>query len=221
MLAYAASRPAVAQRGSAPHAMLLIIAAHVAVVAAVMSARMDLPQRIGRSPLVVNLIPERDPPPPEPRLQPKRPATPTASSIDQPVAIVPTPAPDREIVDPTPLPFPNLDPLPGPTADPSPRPDPTPPAAVAARLLTSGAELKPAYPASKLASGEEALLRLRLSIDERGRVVAVDPAGPADRAFLDAARRHLIAHWRYKPANAGGRPVASSAVITLRFQLEG
>jgi protein TonB len=45
--------------------------------------------------------------------------------------------------------------------------------------------------------------------------------GQADRAFLEAARRHLIANWRYKPASEGGRAVATSTVITLRFQLEG
>jgi protein TonB len=45
--------------------------------------------------------------------------------------------------------------------------------------------------------------------------------GSADRAFLEAARRHLLARWRYKPATEGGRTVGSSTVITLRFQLEG
>jgi periplasmic protein TonB len=89
------------------------------------------------------------------------------------------------------------------------------------RLATPAWQLKPPYPASKIASEEEALLRLRLTIDASGKVVAVDSVGPADRAFLDAARRHLIAHWRYKPASEDGRAVSSSAVITLRFQLDG
>jgi protein TonB len=57
-------------------------------------------------------------------------------------------------------------------------------------------------------------------IDERGRVVAVDPIGRADGIFLAAARRHLIAHWRYKPAMEAGRAVASTLVVTLRFQLD-
>ena len=46
MLAYAANRPAIAERRSAPNAMLAIIAIHVAGVAALMSAKMDLPARI-------------------------------------------------------------------------------------------------------------------------------------------------------------------------------
>ena len=69
----------------------------------------------------------------------------------------------------------------------------------------SGLELKPPYPASKLASEEEAVSGCRLTIDERGRVIAVEPLGRADPAFLDAARRHLLAHWRYKPAIEDGR----------------
>jgi periplasmic protein TonB len=89
------------------------------------------------------------------------------------------------------------------------------------RLLTPASELRPPYPQSKLLSEEEATLRLKLTISDSGRVIAVDPLGAADRDFLDAARRYLIAHWRYQPASEDGRAVASSTVITLRFQLDG
>ena len=65
------------------------------------------------------------------------------------------------------------------------------------------------------------MLRPNLTIDERGRVVAVEPIGRADRVFLDAARRHLLAHWRYKPASEGGRAVGATIAVTLRFQLDG
>jgi protein TonB len=90
-----------------------------------------------------------------------------------------------------------------------------------ARLLTSPADLKPPYPESKVLSGEEATLHLRLTISDTGRVTAVDSVGPADRVFLDAARRYLVAHWRYQPATEDGRPVSSSIVINLRFLLDG
>jgi periplasmic protein TonB len=49
----------------------------------------------------------------------------------------------------------------------------------------------------------------------------VDPVGRADGEFLAAARRHLIAHWRYAPATDDGRAVGSTTTITLRFQLDG
>jgi protein TonB len=64
------------------------------------------------------------------------------------------------------------------------------------------------------------VLKLRLTIDPNGRVVAVEPLNRADPVFLQAARRHLLAHWRYKPAMEDGRAVMSTTVITLRFQLD-
>jgi protein TonB len=88
------------------------------------------------------------------------------------------------------------------------------------RFITPDWALRPPYPDDKRRLEEEATLKLKLAIDERGRVVAVEPVGKADRSFFEAARKHLIAKWRYKPATEDGRPVPSSTVITLRFELE-
>jgi protein TonB len=52
-------------------------------------------------------------------------------------------------------------------------------------------------------------------------VIAVDPVGRADPVFLAAARKHLLAHWRYTPAMKDGRAVGSTIVINLRFELDG
>jgi protein TonB len=90
-----------------------------------------------------------------------------------------------------------------------------------AQLLTAPSDLKPPYPQSKLLTGEEAALTLRLTVDDHGRVVAVEPVGRADPVFLAAARRHLLAHWRYKPAIDDGRAISSSIVVTLRFEIDG
>ena len=221
MLAYAANRRVIAERRSSPNAMLVIIAAHIAAVAVLMSAKMDVQQLMKDPPIKIDLIREDEPPPPvEIREVPTRPQP---SIVDRPKPLIPTPPIDSPLVDSTPTPMPSFDQIIGPKIDPQPKVDPTPapPVNVAARLLTPAAELKPPYPSSKLASGEEAVLRLRLTIDERGRVIAVEPVGPADRTFLEAARRHLLARWRYRPATEDGRAVESSAVITLRFRLEG
>jgi protein TonB len=190
-----------------------------------MSVKMDLPVKIKDKPLVVDLLREDDPPPlqtPDPRTP--APPQPRPSTLDQPQPLVATPAPAPDIAfAPTPsfddLIGNNIQPLP-PRADPVPMPVPDPVRA-AAKLLTFAAALRPPYPESKLASGEEAVLRLKLTIDTGGRVVAVEPVGRADRAFLEAARRHVLAQWRYKPASEDGRPVVSTTVVSLRFQLEG
>ncbi|MFL6729257.1 MAG: energy transducer TonB [Sphingomicrobium sp.] len=221
MLAYAATRPTPVERRPHPNAMLAIIAAHVAVAALVMSAKMDLPIRIlPEPPIKIDLIHETDPPPPNPVQNPTKPQPQQPITITRPEPILPLPMPQDPVIPST-----------G-TAKPEPtgqvavnipvyRPAVHNPVKHGATLLTSGDDLKPPYPSSKLLTEEEAVLTLRLSIDERGRVVAVEPVGKTDPVFLAAARRHLLAHWRYRPASEDGRPLASSAVITLRFQLDG
>jgi len=221
MLAYAQGRPLVGKRQSSPNAMLIVIAMHIGTIAAVMSAKMELPQRIREHIIKVNLI--RDPPPPPPNVltHPQQ-HHPTMVPISDPIPNVQLPQPSRIPVDP------------GPTADPWPvagagtvvTPEiPSPPVDAPVRhdprLLTPPSELRPPYPQSKILSEEEGVLRLRIVISDTGRVTDVDPLGAADREFLDAARRYLIAHWRYQPATENGRAVESSTVITLRFQLNG
>jgi protein TonB len=198
--------------------MLVIIAAHVAVIAAVMSAKMELPPTFHPTRTIVDLIREENPPPPAPVDQHVRPAPRSTFTAPRPDVALP-PTDEHQTVDATPS-LPSIDV--GPVVDPGPVVQPVPISVrTGARLLTSAEELKPPYPMAKLASGEEAVLRLRLTIDERGRVVAVEPVERADRVFLEAARRHLIAHWRYKPATEDGRALPSTMVITLRFQLDG
>jgi protein TonB len=220
MLAYAASRPVVAERRSSPSTFLIVIGLHVALIAAVVSAKMDLPERIRNTPIAVDLIPQPKPSAPQQTNNIDRPK-PSDSLVDHTDSVVPfklTGIPltsDDTKVDPGPI----VGPLNIQTPDRLPRP--TVIARTDAMLMTPAWDLKPPYPASKIAGEEEAVLRLRIAIDERGRVIAVEPLGPVDRAFLDSARRHLLAHWRYKPALEDGHPVASSMVIRLRFHLEG
>ncbi len=227
MLAYTASRRRDLERRSSPSAMLVVAVAHVAAIAIVMSAKMDLPNKVTRTVTKIDFIREPVPPPPPPEPQRIEKPRPSQSRIDTPPTFVPVPPTNLPPVDIRPAPIPQpRDPMIGPALDPQPpRVDPQPqprPAAVRTgpRFATPDHALKPPYPSSKLDSGEEAVLRLRLSIDERGRVTSVEPVGRADPAFLQAARRHLTARWRYQPATEDGRAVASSTVITLRFELE-
>jgi len=208
--------PSFAERRRHPRALVLIVAAHAAAIAAVMTARMDLPVAFDPVVTKIDLVPEPEVPPPNP--PPQRRTDPRASVIDRVTTVLPVPQPDVRPVDSRPLPTPG----PGPIILPAdPNIDRTPsPVRTGPRFVTPEAQIKPPYPQQKLRMEEEAVLRLRLSIDERGRVTAVEPVGAADPVFLAAARRHLIAYWRYKPATEDGRAVASSTVITLRFRLE-
>lgn len=219
MLAYAASRSA-AGRQSSPNAMLFIIAAHVAALAILMSAKMDLPHRIFDRPLKVDTI---QLPPDQPQQQPRTrqpDKRPTDQTLTSPVADVPMSHPvplDGEAPSNSPEATGGGA---GPVAQPLPQPQP-PLIKLGPQLLTVEQDLKPPYPSWKESLGEEATLILRLSINDQGRVTAVDPVGRADRTFLETARRHLISRWRYRPASEGGRPIPSSTVITLSFRLDG
>jgi protein TonB len=221
MLAYAVNRPVPAKRQSSPNALLVVISVHVALLAVVMSAKMDLPGRLDPGPKLIK-IPITPPPRPIRTADPRPAPHPIDNNWDNPQPNVPVQLPNNPTVDPEPV---RVDP--GPIAGAGTAIFPMLPNTVTApvrhdaRLLTPASELKPPYPTSKLLSEEEAVLRLKLTIDGNGRVVAVDPVGAADKAFLEAARRHLTAHWRYQPATEDGRSVASSMVITLRFQLDG
>ena len=219
-MAYAANRPVVGKRRSSPNAMLLVVSAHVALLAAVMSVKMDLPQRIKDPPTIIDFFP--DPTPTQLTEQPTSSRQmPAAKAIDHPQTNVPIPT-GGPTVDPGPS---VLDP--GSIAAAASNVTPVIPKPVItpihrdAQLLTPAAQLKPPYPPSKLLSEEEAVLTLRIAIDERGRVVSVDPVGHADSAFLEAARQHMIAHWHYRPASDDGRAIASSMTVTLRFELDG
>jgi len=221
MLAYAANnRPA--GRAGSPKALVLIVAGHAALLAAVMSAKMEV--FVTSPPDPIDLIKVRtDPPPPpvDPQPLPRDPVNP--STLDRFPPVIPlSPAIPDVLVATGPI---TVDP--GPIVGPEPVPVTLPfdppvrqPVFRGPRIATSDAMLKPPYPAGKQRDGEEATLRLRLSIDARGRVVAVDPVGAADPAFLEAARRHIIRSWRYRPATEDGTGVASTTVITLSFRLE-
>jgi protein TonB len=230
MLAYAAHRRP--RRRLSPTALTLIIGGHALAIVLVASAKMDLPGLI-KAPATevidIALPPEPEPAPAPPKPQQETTAKlppPPDSFIDQPPPDLPIPqtGPSVDFGPPVTSNLPDIGkaletPLQQ-TVQAEPLPTPAAPVRVAARAVTPSDHLRPPYPDSKQRSEEEAVLRLRLSIDARGRVTAVEPLGNADPAFLAAARSHLIRHWRYRPATEDGRAVASTLAITLRFELE-
>ena len=219
MLAYAANtRPL--GRSESPKALIFIVAGHALLLGALFMSKTEVMRHIGE-PIKVTLIPNPPKPPPNPVDEPATPTRPPTSSIDRPVIIVPHPLPTPDLtVGPkvtelrpdigTSVLLPYVPPF-VPKAD---------PVRVAARFITPDDLLRPPYPMSKLRAEEEASLRLRLSIDPRGRVVAVDPVGSTDPEFLGAARRHILKAWRYQPATEDGRAIGSVVVITLKFRLD-
>lgn len=212
-----APRPGYAIGKPHPRTLALIVAGHAVLIAAVMTARMDLPTPFDPGKTIIDFVP-LDPIPPENPPPPQPHSTDTAITHTTTIVPIPNPVPDPIPIVPTPVPLPDPGPIVGP--GPSQSNPVADPVRVGPRFVTPESQIRPPYPQSKLRLGEEAVLKLKLEIDAKGRVTSVEPVGKADPAFLEAARRHLIAHWRYKPATEDGRPVATSTVITLRFQLQ-
>lgn|SRR5512146_3483320 len=221
MLAYAAGRPRAGARQSSPNAMLLVICAHLIVIAVVLSTKMTMqPPTLNPATAIIS-VPLPKPPLPPPVTSARKERETVFNQTRQPAGRLPNATPTQMPVDMETgdvgslevggVGFPDLPPLPPQLL----------PTNSAAQLLTPLSQLKPPYPEAKLLTGEEATLTLRLSIDEHGRVIAIDPVGRADPVFLAAARAHLLAHLRYRPAMKDGRAVASTIVITLRFELDG
>ena len=219
MLAYAANtRPL--GRSESPRALIVIVAAHALLLGALFMARTQIERVISNPPDAIFIDTPKPPPPPPNPVDDVRPTKPTTSTVDRVRPIVTHT--DRQTtlelgpktVDVTPYVGPIVTPYIPPVV---PKADPV---RLAPRFITPDSLLRPPYPLSKLRSEEEASLRLRLVIDPRGRVVAVDPVGAADPDFLAAARRHILKSWRYKAATEDGAAVASSVVITLKFQLD-
>jgi protein TonB len=221
MLAYAANRPAPVERKPHPNAMLMVIGVHVALLAALMSAKMDLPRRLIDHPPTIFWVPKPEVDPlPHPTQQRTQATNNWIDRTKPQVTTRPIVTPEIDTTGTNP---PHLGEIAGTgtlVIPEIPRMIVTP-VKSGPQLLTPVSELKPPYPSSKLINEEEAALTLRLTIDANGRVVAVQPVGRTDAVFLEAARKHLIAHWRYKPAMDDGQAVISSMVVTLRFQLDG
>lgn len=73
------------------------------------------------------------------------------------------------------------------------------------------------YPQAQ-ADGIEGKFKARLTIDANGEVSSVDVVTSIDPGF-DAAIVAALKRWRFKPAMACGKPVASSMPFSARFEL--
>lgn len=214
MLAYA---PQPDRQRLSPMALTFIIAGHIAAIGAVMSAKMVIEQR-DDPPIIVENIPIPEVPKP---VDPKPPTDkPTTSTLDRPITIIPplTPIGPVTALDP-PQPPPTGEQIGTGTLPVRELPIDPPIFRTGPHLATAAESLRPPYPSSKREAGDEASLRLKLTIDARGRVIAVEPVGRVDPTFFDAARRHILRAWRYQPAMEGSTAVPSVTTITLRFEL--
>jgi protein TonB len=215
------------QKRSSPTGLVIVVAAHAAAIAALALSKMDVPIAVFPEPLTIKHIPlSKDPPPlpPEPVDRqvesqhqsvinpPKQEVVTNLKPVQdfvsrEPVATTWTPTPVGEIDRP------KVEPLPPPPPMPVPDPIRTKPE------MKAGVELLPPYPASEQRSEKEGKVTVRLLIGPDGRVKSVQRVAAASDAFWRATERHALRAWRFSPATVDGKPVESSTVITVKFEL--
>lgn len=78
----------------------------------------------------------------------------------------------------------------------------------------------PDYPPGLRRLGLEGSVTVRVTIDEKGRVIAVEQVSATDPAFFRETRDQALRHWRFRPATSDGVPVQSQQTLTVHFELE-
>jgi protein TonB len=95
-----------------------------------------------------------------------------------------------------------------------------PSSAVVAAQSIARTITRPPYPPVSRRLGETGTVSLRLMISVDGMVTdAVVTRSSGFPRLDEAAVRHVIAHWRYKPALRDGRPVTSQTSANVKFEL--
>jgi protein TonB len=214
-----------------------VVLLHGAAIAAVLLIKGPGWIQVTDPPLEVTDVKLKPPPPkilPPPPMDLKTPQVPTISRIDVPPRVIPTPVPSipasGDPIEPSgavigggTLPPSGTGTRPEPRIEPREEVPPRverPPVRVDSQFdpRFAGA-LQPPYPASEERNEREGSVRLRVTIGADGRVKSAERVSATSDAFWQAAQRHALSRWRFKPATVDGRPVESSKVLSIRFQL--
>ncbi len=211
------------RKTASPTGLTIVIAMHAAALGAL--ALIKGPEIIGRPP-VIDLIdiplppePPRDPPP---KAEPETPLPPVMDRV-RPLVETPIPRPPVADEPPTVPRFELNRPPPMPEIRRDPPPPPLPPRAPVRTVAEidprfAGA-LQPPYPPSELRAERTGTVRVRVTVGADGRVKSIEKISATSDAFWEATERHARSRWRFRPATVDGRPVESTKVMNLMFEL--
>lgn len=205
---------------------LVVLGAHVAVIAGGMelASRPEVRQAVEQ--LYVRLIEQPPPPRPLPVAQEAKPAPverkPAVKRLEPlpppPVLAAASEAPSAaDFAVPPPPPAPPA-PAPVQAAPPSP---PAPPPVTAARFDADYLDNpKPVYPAASRRLGEEGTVLLAVRVGAAGAALAVELRQSSGHPRLDGAALDAVRRWRFVPARRGGDAVESWVTVPIAFKLE-
>jgi protein TonB len=213
---YAPQGPSVARAGALSGAMTVNL---LVIGALLLPAVVDVPLRQPRAeppPLMVTRVVEAaaavvTPATAEP--QPSQPRAPAAPARPRPLS----PPVHDPIVSEQPS---TLPPATAYTIDP-PATQAVAPAAASDATFAYVDAPQPTYPAIAMRKGWEGVVLLRVRVGADGRPLAVEVARSSGHAVLDAAaRRQVLARWRFQPALREGVAVEAIGLVPLAFRLD-
>lgn len=205
-------------------ALTVVLLLHVALIGAVMTARMVVARKA--PPPVLNTFtvmpepPASAPPPPAPAATlADKTATPReALAAPVPAVAVPGagPAAAPPVAAPVSAPAARAVPAAAPAPSPAAPAPITPPDFSAGQLRNGG----PAYPYLSRRAKEEGVVTLRVLVTEEGRAgeVWVDRSSGFER--LDKAALATVKHWKFLPARQAGRAIAAWVLVPVTFALD-
>jgi protein TonB len=78
----------------------------------------------------------------------------------------------------------------------------------------------PRYPRQAARAGLEGTVTLRILVDEQGWPRSIEVERSSGHRELDrAAREHVLATWRFHPAQREGRAISAYALVPINFRL--
>ena len=190
--------------------MAVVVLLHALLLAAAWFARIELPPP-EETPLMAAVLRE-----------------PTSARHEKPAVLPPLRfhalVPAVVIDDAAVIPIPAIEDAPAP----SPEVQIAPPAASLAVTEPLGTELAiqcpqrtpPRYPPLAKRQREQGEVRLRVELDEAGRIDRITIVSSSGSPRLDEAARIAIESWRCRPAERDGQPVRAVALQSLAFVLE-
>jgi protein TonB len=78
----------------------------------------------------------------------------------------------------------------------------------------------PSYPPDALAHGEQGRVLLSIQVQPSGRASSVRVVASSGFAILDEAARDAVLGWQFLPANFNGRPVPSTLLLPVKFEID-
>lgn len=190
--------------------MIAVVLLHGLILAAAWLARIEL-SRQKESAVMIALVTESSPARTEspPKLQPVRLVAPVPTGVPDTLPVIDFPAPEAPDTPVT-------------------TSHPTPPGSIQVPTEALETELAvrcpdraaPQYPLQAKRQREQGEVRLRVELDESGRIDRVSIVSSSGFARLDEAARTAIKLWRCEPAQRDGKPVRAVAMQSLAFELE-